>query len=227
MPQANFQKTKKKLRRDMEKVTARIQKLATRRASLPSHLPLAKARKGQDTVKLSTERKHLTNILKMVAFQIESDLVEMIRPHYKRAEDEGRTLVQTILQDAADIEPAEGELRITLAPLSSPHRSRVVESLCAALNKTNTMFPGTQLQMRFAVDRGRDTTWRGTPRTDPDGRLLAHPVLIADDWRQSEPRGKDGARAVEEPSVCQGENTRPGDRVFLATTAKGTPPLPD
>jgi hypothetical protein len=116
---------------------------------------LVQNRKGQDTVKLSTERKHLTNILKMVAFQIESDLVEMIRPHYKRAEDEGRTLVQTILQDAADIEPAEGELRITLAPLSSPHRSRVVESLCAALNKTNTMFPGTQLQMRFAVAQPR------------------------------------------------------------------------
>jgi len=94
-------------------------------------------------------------VAKMVAFQIESDLVEMIRPHYKRAEDEGRTLVQTILQDAADIEPAEGELRITLAPLSSPHRSRVVESLCAALNKTNTMFPGTQLQMRFAVAQPR------------------------------------------------------------------------
>ena len=90
MPQAIFQKTEKNLRRDMEKVTARIQKLETRRASLPSHLPLAKARKGQDTVKLSTERKHLTNILKMVAFQIESDLVEMIRSHYKRAEDEGR-----------------------------------------------------------------------------------------------------------------------------------------
>jgi hypothetical protein len=24
------------------------------------------------------------------------------------------------------------------------------------------------------------------PRTDPDERLLAHPVLISDDWRQSE-----------------------------------------
>jgi hypothetical protein len=53
-------------------------------------------------VKLSTERKHLTNILKMVAFQIESDLVEMIRPHYKRAEDEGRTLVQTILRQISN-----------------------------------------------------------------------------------------------------------------------------
>jgi hypothetical protein len=41
----------------------------------------------------------------------------------------------------ADIEPAESELRITLAPLSSPHRSRVVESLCASLNKTKRCFP--------------------------------------------------------------------------------------
>src|SRR2546425_7831516 len=151
MPQAIFQKTEKNLRRDMEKVTARVQKLETRRASLPTHLPLVEARKGQEPVKLSTERKHLTNILKMVAFQIESDLVEMIRPHYKRVQDEGRTLVQTILQDAADIEPVESELRITLAPLSSPHRSRVVESLCETLNKTNMMFPGTQLRMRFAL----------------------------------------------------------------------------
>ena len=36
-----------------------------------------------------------------------------------------------------------------------------------------------------------------TPRTDPDGRSLAHPVLIADDWRQSESRGKDGVLAAE------------------------------
>ena len=34
------------------------------------------------------------------------------------------------------------------------------------------------------------------PRADPDGRLLAHPVLIVDDWRQSEPQDKDGVCAV-------------------------------
>jgi hypothetical protein len=150
-PHADFQKTEKKLRTDMEKSTARIQKLETRRSSLPTRLPLAEARKALEVVKLSTERKHLTNILKMVAFQIESDLVEMIRPHYKRVEDEGRTLVQTIMQDAPDIAPTEDELRITLAPLSSPHRSRVVESLCQALNRTGTMFPGTQFRMHYAV----------------------------------------------------------------------------
>ena len=110
-----------------------------------------RARKGQELVKLSTECQHLTNVLKMIAYQMESDLVELIRPHYKRVEDEGRTLVQSALQDAADIEPTDDQLRLTLAPLSSPHRSRVLETLCEALNKTNTLFPGTQLQMRYSV----------------------------------------------------------------------------
>jgi transposase-like protein len=119
--------------------------------SLPARVPLADARKGQEVVKLSTERKHLTNVLKMVAYQVESDLVELIRPEYKRVEDEGRTFIQSVLQDTADIEPTVDQLRITLAPLSSPHRSRVLETLCGVLNKTNTLFPGTQLRMRYSV----------------------------------------------------------------------------
>jgi hypothetical protein len=63
--------------------------------ALVARVPLGDARKGQEAVKLSTERKHLTNVLKMVAYQIESDLVELIRPEYKRVEDEGRTFIQT------------------------------------------------------------------------------------------------------------------------------------
>jgi DNA-binding CsgD family transcriptional regulator len=139
------------IRKKMDKTTDRIKKLKVRCESLPARVPLADARKGQEAVKLSTERKHLTNVLKMVAYQIESDLVELIRPAYKRVEDEGRTFIQTVLQDTADIEPTVDQLRITLAPLSSPHRSRVLETLCEVLNKTNTLFPGTLLRMRYSV----------------------------------------------------------------------------
>jgi recombinational DNA repair ATPase RecF len=105
----------------------------------------------EEVVKLSTERKQLTNILKAVAYQIESDLLALIRSHYKRVEEEGRTFIQTALQDAADLEPTEDQLRITLASLSSPHRSRVLETLCAVLNKTHTKFPGTKLEMHYSV----------------------------------------------------------------------------
>ena len=148
---AGFESAEEQIRTAIDKATDRIKKLKVRRASLPPRVPLVDARKGQELVKLSTECQHLTNVLKMIAYQMESDLVELIRPHYKRVEDEGRTLVQSALQDAADIEPTDDQLRLTLAPLSSPHRSRVLETLCEALNKTNTLFPGTQLQMRYSV----------------------------------------------------------------------------
>ena len=147
----DFEIAEEKIRMEIDKATNHIKKLKARRDSLPARVTVADAHKGQEMVKLSSERKHLTNVLKMVAYQTESDLVELIRPHYSRVEDEGRTFIQMALQDTADIEPAEDQLRITLAPLSSPHRSRVLEALCETLNKTNTLFPGTRLQMRYVV----------------------------------------------------------------------------
>jgi DNA-binding CsgD family transcriptional regulator len=148
---AGFEIVEEKIRRGIDKTTARIRKLKVRRDSLSARVPLADAQKGQEVLKLSTERKHLTNVLKMIAYQMESDLVELVRPYYKRVEDEGRTFIQTVLQDTADIEATDDQLRITLAPLSSPHRSQVLEALCEVLNKTNTLFPGTQLHVRYSV----------------------------------------------------------------------------
>ena len=75
-------------------------------------------------VKLATERKHLTDIIKMVAYQAESDLLVLLRPHYARAEQEGRTLLHELFAAAGDVRVCDTELHITLAPLSSPHRTR-------------------------------------------------------------------------------------------------------
>jgi len=147
----SFSAAEEKIRDEISETGARIAAIETRRDALPARVSIADAQQGQEVVKLSTERKHLTNVLKMVAYQIESDLLALIRPHYKRVEDEGRTLVQMALQDTAAILPTEDELRITLAPLSSSHRSRALEALCEALNKTNTVFPGTTLRMNYSV----------------------------------------------------------------------------
>ena len=106
-------------------------------------------------VKLATERMHLTSLLKMVAYQAESDLFRLITPHYKRTEDEGRTLIQSALASTADIEVSETELRILVAPLSSAHRTRVLATLCGELNATATIFPGTNLTLRYEVGEVR------------------------------------------------------------------------
>ena len=146
-----FKAADKKIYQEIQEATGRVAELAAQQKSLPLRVPLAEARPDQDPVKLSTERKHLTNVLKLVAYQIESDLVNLIRPHYARAEDEGRTLIQTVLQSTATLEPTDQELRVTLSPLSSPHRSQAVAALCEDINAAETCFPGTDLRMRFAV----------------------------------------------------------------------------
>ena len=146
-----FQAADKKIYQEIQAAAERVAELAAQQKSLPPRVPLAEARPDQDLVKLSTERKHLTNVLKLLAYQIESDLVNLIRPHYARAEEEGRTLIQTVLQSPATLEPTDQELRVTLTSLSSAHRSQAVAALCEDLNTAGTCFPGTNLRMRFAV----------------------------------------------------------------------------
>ena len=146
-----FTETEQRLQGELEKAQARIARLVERQKLLPARIPLREAPRAAEAVKLSTERKHLTNVLKMVAYQIESTLVEQLRPHYARTQDEGRTLIQSALRGCAAIEPTADELRIALAPLSSPHRSTALRLLCNDLNTTATLFPGTNLRLRFAV----------------------------------------------------------------------------
>jgi len=128
----------------------RVEALETRRNKVPRRVPV-QSLSEEPVVKLTPETQHLTNLLKMVAYQTESDLLRQLSPHYPRAHDEGRTLLQSAFGSAADLQVTDEELRVTLAPLSSPHRSRAIGVLCDALNKTNTRFPGSSLRLRYAV----------------------------------------------------------------------------
>ncbi len=130
----------------------RIVQLEKRRAAAPRRIPV-QAITEEAVVKLAPERKHLTNLVKMVAYQAESDLLRLVAPHYKRAGDEGRTLIQSALASAADLEVTKTELRVTLAAQSSPHRTRAIAALCEELNQTKTLFPGSTLCLRFAVQK--------------------------------------------------------------------------
>ena len=138
------------LGRRLEEMMCQLRDLQERRARVPRRVPIAQRVKGR-VVKLSVERKHLTNLLKMVAYQTESDLVRQVAPHYRRARQEGRTLIQAALASAADLEVTKTELRVKLMAQSSPHRTRAIARLCEELNATPTVFPGTKLRLRFSV----------------------------------------------------------------------------
>ena len=139
-----------KLGKKLRAARARLAKLIAQRREVPQRVEIRDL-SDPAVVKLATERKHLTDLIKMVAYQAESDLLALLRPHYARAEQEGRTLLHEIFAAAGDIRVSDTELHITLAPLSSPHRTRAAQALCEILDQTATIFPGSRLRMRFAV----------------------------------------------------------------------------
>jgi transposase len=128
----------------------RVLQLENRRIAVPRRVPVQAVRQ-EPVVKLAPERKHLTNLLKMVAYQAESDLLRLVAPHYRRAGQEGRTLIQSAVATAADLEATKTGLRVTLAAQSSPHRTRAIAALCEELNQTKTIFPGSRLRLHYTI----------------------------------------------------------------------------
>jgi len=128
----------------------RVLRLEKRRAAVPRRVPVQTVTEDP-VVKLAPERKHLTNLIKMVAYQAESDLLRLVAPHYRRTGDEGRTLIQSALASAADLEVTQTELRVILAAQSSPHRTRAIAALCEELNQTKTVFPGSKLRLHYSI----------------------------------------------------------------------------
>jgi hypothetical protein len=131
----------KKLYRQIRDAKLALSALEARRAKIPKRISAG------DLQRLKTERQQLAAVFKIAAYNIETELVRMVAPHYARSEDEGRTLIAAALRSAADLDVAGRELRVTLAPQSSPHRSRAIARLCADLNKLGAIVPGTNLRL--------------------------------------------------------------------------------
>jgi len=144
-----FKVAHSKLGKQLRAAHARVARLFERRRDVLKRVEVRDLSE-RAVVKLATERKHLTDIIKMIAYQAESDLLALLRRHYARADQEGRTLLHELFATAGDIRVGETELHIILAPLSSPHRTRAAQALCEILDQTATIFPGSRLRIRFA-----------------------------------------------------------------------------
>ena len=77
-----------RLGKQLRKALTHLTRLLKKRRDIPKRVEVRELSE-QAMVKLATERKHLTDIIKMVAYQAESELIALMRPHYARIDDEG------------------------------------------------------------------------------------------------------------------------------------------
>jgi transposase len=134
------------LRRELEQAESRLERLYAKRKATPKRIP------ASDLEVLKKEKKLVVDSIKMTAYQVETELFGMLGDHYARTEDEGRTLLHAVFQSPARLEIYEGELHVTIAAQSSPHRTQAVAALCKQLDALRIPFPGTNLRLRLAVE---------------------------------------------------------------------------
>src|SRR5674476_153613 len=121
----------------------------------PSHLPLGQVRPGSRL--LETERKLLTHAIRMSAYNAESALARLLRPHYARGDDEARALLREAFTLSGDIQITGNTLHVRLDPASAPRRSNALAALCIELTDTATRYPGTDLTLAYSIKGHPDT----------------------------------------------------------------------
>jgi transposase-like protein len=115
----------------------------------PSHLPLGQVRPGSRL--LETERKLLTHAIRMSAYNAESALARLLRPHYARGDDEARALLREAFTLSGDLKITGDTLHVRLDAPSAPRRSRALAALCTELTDTATRYPGTDLTIVYSI----------------------------------------------------------------------------
>ncbi len=130
--------------------------------AIAARLPLAEVNPGQQV--LNTETKLIHHAIRIAAYNTAQSLARTIitNTSYTRADDEAHTLIHTALAGSGDIipDPETHTLHIQLDPLPAPRHTAAIDELCHALNDTNTIYPGTDLTLRYSIKSHR------SPRTN-------------------------------------------------------------
>ena len=120
------------------------------------------------TVQLSTlgslpqvprlERKVITDLVKMTAYNAQSWLADRLAHSYANTNDLHDLLRSFAELSGTLIHQADGGLQVCLEPPDLPLHRRALAGLCAELNRVRPVFPGTDIPVHYDIADGKPTT---------------------------------------------------------------------
>ena len=99
---------------------------------------------------LASDKKHLIDTIKMLAYRAETALVVLAREKLARS-DEARSWVKGLFQSAVDLRPDQNAktLTVRLHKQTTAAHDAMLKHVCAELNEAETLYPGTDLRLVF------------------------------------------------------------------------------
>jgi hypothetical protein len=128
-----------------------IKQLLLQRKNISRTIPISQMPESIRYNQLDNESRTLIKIIKLICYKAETACARLLKGHYKRADDEIRALVKSIIRTPVNMEvnQEKKEVMVTLFPLSNQRSNQAVQKICDTVNQTETVYPGTDLKLRF------------------------------------------------------------------------------
>jgi len=125
--------------------------LAERLKTLDKRVPLKTVMEVEKIVQHETERKTITQLIKVVAYRSERCLARLVEPFFARHDEEVHAFLKAVFQLPGDILPDHDrqELRVHLYGLANHRSQQALIALCDCLNTQQVVYPGTELKLVF------------------------------------------------------------------------------
>ena len=149
-----FAHKKATLKDEIDDLQLKLVELKANRKATARHIAVKDLPEDQRFKQLSTNSKHFVDAIKMVAYRAETAMANFLRESLTRP-DEARTLLCSIYKTEADLVPDynNNTLTVRLHHLAQQRSDDAVLLLCAEINETQTVFPGTNLRMIFELGK--------------------------------------------------------------------------
>jgi hypothetical protein len=147
-----FTQRKSDLQETIGQLQKEVAELKALRKATNRHIPYNELPQEARFDRLSTQSKHLIDTIKMVAYRAETAMAQILREKMSR-HDDARSLLRAIYNTEIDIvpDPQAKTLTIRLHPLANPSSDQAIRHLCAEINGTETLFPGTELRLIYEL----------------------------------------------------------------------------
>lgn len=147
-----YQQNKADLQEQINVLAKVVENLKARRKATKKHISINELPEGERFTRLSTQSKYLIDTIKMVAYRAETAMANVLRDIMNHP-DEARSVLRAIYRTEADLQPnyEEKTLTVRLHQLANWSSTELIRHLCAELNATETVFPGTNLRLIYEL----------------------------------------------------------------------------
>lgn len=131
----------------------RIEDLKKQRSKIEPRIKIADMPKDKRYNKLKSESKMMKNAILMIAYRAETALYNTMNEFYTSNKKDGRMILKEIFKSDADLVPDYDKktLTVIMHSLSNNRFNQVAAKLCESMNKTQTLYPNTNLTLIYKM----------------------------------------------------------------------------